>query len=870
MSDSDRIEPGTDETLPQPPVESVRSGEPVGSGESAADQPTFMEDTSRLVEAESEELIPKFDGYRVLDELGRGGMGVVYKAIDLKLDRTVALKMIIGGRFASEVDVQRFRIEAESAARLDHPGIVPIYEIGEVGGNHFYSMKFIGGTSLSRCGKEVGSDAHAAARLVIKIAQAVQHAHERGVLHRDLKPANILIDESGQPWVTDLGLAKRMDDDGELTRTGLAMGTPGFMAPEQAQGRKDITTVADVFSLGAILFWLHTGEAPFKRETAMESLLATLEEEAPSLKSVFPNVDADLDLICRKALHRDPAQRYGSAAALASDLQSWINGDLLSVRAPTAVSVASVWIRKNLRVVLAACLAGLVCGVGVGTICMLDGLREAAAREFELKQLGHARATWVANFLPVRHIGNSLNVLQLLIVPLVAIAAFWNVLLVRPQSREANIVSAMTAALTSGVVAFLMGVGWQPMNALSIDRGSQDIELLANAVWLESDLEREIAQQVLIQRYPGMADLDQPGRQRLLFAKVKHDQQVGVIPGTWLGVGFAVLFVVLPMLATSILSGVAWLEGMRGWQWFGCTWERSVYCIIIFTIAAFWLMPIHPSLHVTLISLAIMAFALYVALTGRAWYWRVVIGFTPALCMTWLHYDMVTMRYSASAAGLAANDDELRAHTVNMNRLVQRNDDPFVHYKAGIASLSVGDETDYQEHCRRLLSNFENAFRPEIASRLAKLSLLRPDLQDPQDLPTFHKLAQLASGFESSGLRHWFYLTRALSEQRQGNADEALKWTPRSREATDPHGYMIAGSHLVDTLAHLDRGDTVAAEKSLRLGRAILQETRDMSYGDGHDVGWVDWRVFLILEKEAQTRLDAIRDAPESNSCEAG
>jgi len=232
------------------------------------------------------------------------------------------------------------------------------------------------------------------------------------------------------------------------------------------------------------------------------------------------------------------------------------------------------------------------------------------------------------------------------------------------------------------------------------------------------------------------------------------------------------------------------------------------------------------------------------------------MSLTPVIMMFVLNYDMALMRHAPGSAGLADSDAELRPYAQQMNRLVARTDDPFVHYQAGIAWLSLGEEEDYQRHCRLLLSEFENAFRPEIASRLAKLSLLRPDLQSPNSRPTFHKLAELASGFESSEYRYWFFLTRALSAQRQGNADAAFQWNARSREAENYGYYMVACTYAVDALAYLGKGEVDRAAESLQRGRDSRDETRRQSFKDGHDVGWVDWRVFLILEREATERLD--------------
>ena len=372
-------------------------------------------------------------GYEIQQELGRGGMGVVYKARDVKLGRIVALKMVIGGKFATEEELQRFRLEGAAAAKLDHSGIVPIYEIGESGGNHFFSMKFIDGKSLAECADDFRGDEKAIVELMAKIAGAVQHAHERGVLHRDLKPANILLDSENDPAITDFGLAKQMGTDRDLTKTGIVMGTPGFMAPEQAAGKKDITTSADVFSLGAIMYWLITRQAPFIGETPFQTVMNTIEGETPSVRLAVPSASADLDLICKKAMHKDPGERYSSSAALAADLKAWLGGEMLSVRAPTAVSLATIWIRKNMRMILGACLTGLVCGLLVGGLAIMRLIKAAAIREHQFLEMGGSNATWVSNFIGLRHMSDAWSTAQFLIVPIVAICGFCCVLLVSPQ-----------------------------------------------------------------------------------------------------------------------------------------------------------------------------------------------------------------------------------------------------------------------------------------------------------------------------------------------------------------------------------------------------------------------------------------------------
>jgi serine/threonine-protein kinase len=274
--------------------------------------------------------IRSFAQFEDLAWIGEGGTGVVYKAWQKSLRRLVALKVIRAGTLASPAEVQRFREEANKVAKLDHPYIVPVYEVGEHDGLHYFTMKLVEGGSLEKHLCHFAQDPRAAARLLVTAARAVHYAHQRGILHRDLKPGNILLEwwagEAGPPMphVTDFGLAKRIQRDGGLTQSGVIVGTPSYMAPEQALGRKGVITAADVYSLGAILYELLTGRPPFKAETPLETLQLVIECEPVRPRVYNPMVNRNLETICLKCLDKEPGRRYDSAEELAKDLERWL------------------------------------------------------------------------------------------------------------------------------------------------------------------------------------------------------------------------------------------------------------------------------------------------------------------------------------------------------------------------------------------------------------------------------------------------------------------------------------------------------------------------------------------------------------------
>lgn len=294
--------------------------------------------------------IPYFGDFALFGEIGRGGMGVVHNAQQTKLDRPVALKVLHSHLAHGEAGLQRLRIEAEAAARLDHPNIVPIYEIGEHEGQPYLAMQLVEGKSLAEyLGRfSVGLPEREAATLLAKIASAVHHAHQRGVLHRDLKPGNVLLDAGGEPRLIDFGLAKCVEQDSGLTQTGSFLGTPAYASPEQAAGHnKSITTASDIYSLGAILYALLTSQPPFVGESTAEIIDKVKSGVPPRPRSIRPALSANLETICLKCLKKEPARRYASAFELAEDLTCFLDGRPIAARPVGAIERLWMWIRRN-------------------------------------------------------------------------------------------------------------------------------------------------------------------------------------------------------------------------------------------------------------------------------------------------------------------------------------------------------------------------------------------------------------------------------------------------------------------------------------------------------------------------------------------
>ncbi len=312
--------------------------------------------------------MPKdFGDYEVLEEIGHGGQGVVYRARQKSLNRIVALKVIGLAHWATEAHVKRFRLEAEAAASLNHPCIVPIYEVGERDGACYFSMGLVEGGQLDAVAKREPIPIRHAAEVIAKLARTVSYAHAHGILHRDIKPGNILLDAKGEPHLTDFGLARLVETESSVTRTMEVLGTPSYMAPEQAVGNNaGVTSATDIYGLGAVLYQLITGHPPFAAGTTYETVRLVLDTEPRRPRLLNRKIDRDLATICLKCLDKDPQRRYSSALALAEDLERWLKHEPIRARRTGLVTRGRKWVRRNPSIaVMAAMLLVLAVPLGV-------------------------------------------------------------------------------------------------------------------------------------------------------------------------------------------------------------------------------------------------------------------------------------------------------------------------------------------------------------------------------------------------------------------------------------------------------------------------------------------------------------------------
>lgn len=486
-----------------------------------------------------------FGDYEIIEEIARGGMGVVFRARQKSLNRIVALKMILSGPFASADNVERFHVEAQAVAQLDHESIIPIYEIDQHEGRHYFSMKLIEGGHLDDRLGELREDISKGVEILAKVCHAVHHAHQRGILHRDLKPQNILIDNEGNPYVTDFGLARQTKEQRQLTQTGAVLGTPNFMAPEQASGTVDITTSADIYSLGALLYKLISGKPPFDADSTLDTLLQVV-NESPVRPSEHCKVDKCLEQICMKCLAKEPTQRYATADELASDLEKWLKGEPLSISSPSVASVTRVWLKQNFGRVAWAFLIGPAFGIVSGLCLWFSTTHQQiseAVSTYDAMPSADSPTIWFPYDAPVWLSATLMTIFAASIV----FIGFITVLFVKPKNQGADLAAGAIVGLCATLAGFLCCLG--SLGVLT--NASSEYATILDVVRDYKPGEVNFA----YNKYPELRSLDKVQQVDLLLKKEAHDRMYSVPQGIWLGVIASWVVYFIPSLFEAYAAG---------------------------------------------------------------------------------------------------------------------------------------------------------------------------------------------------------------------------------------------------------------------------------------------------------------------------
>jgi serine/threonine-protein kinase len=521
-------------------------------------------------------------------------MGVVYQARQVALGRPVALKMILSGTHAGSDERARFKAEAEAVARLQHPNIVQIFEVGEHGGLPFFSLEFCAGGALDGRLKSPMPQRQAA-ELVRTLARAVQSAQQAGIIHRDLKPANVLFLADGTPKITDFGLAKKVEGGDGLTQAGAVLGTPSYMAPEQASGDSSrATTLVDVYALGAILYECLTGRPPFRAATAFDTILQVLERPPEPPTVLQPGIDRGLELICLKCLAKEPSQRYASADRLAADLENWLAGVPISVQLPTVTVVLRLWLRQSFGAAGWTAPVGLLSGFILSAdvwLMMINPAVGAAGGSYRAVT-GHS-SPWLA--VPAPAIPGWLDGL-ISLVGLLAVAAqgLLTARLVRPLHRQADVAVGLMTGLIAAVTFFTLSFGWVAVMGRTFMGTDFRLDLwwLSQAAWVASGPEAPAPPSLagagagprerLLEKYPQRQEMPPRGRARAFAEKITFEVVTSIPLGIWFGMLAGGGFLIPVSVSGTMAAGASLRRDGRVWR------ALPAYLELVLPVGVFW------------------------------------------------------------------------------------------------------------------------------------------------------------------------------------------------------------------------------------------------------------------------------------------
>ena len=607
------------------------------------------------------------------------------------------------------------------------------------------------------------------------------------------------------------------------------------MSPEQAAGKTDVTVAADVYAMGAILYWMVAGRAPITGESAFEIVRKTIDQEPESMRDVRPDADRDLNLICLKALRKDPSERYASAIDFAADLRAWLAGEPLSVKPPTLLTSARRWLQKNFRGVAAGIGTGTFCGLWMGLTLLLqiaDTQLETANSLYG--QLQAADPPMIAKaFSWVELIPKAFrNALMSWTTLATAICGLATIGLSKPNRGDSGVTAAFTATLLSGILAFVISWAWAPIANNAHSAVSTDLELMTDYLFIHPD-DRHIADQVLLERYPGIPGIDTWQRGELLRSKVSVDQSNSVPEGLLTGFVVTLFVASLPLFVASVLASFIWHRGHRGWGFFWRSLEVGFYAttfMFLFcrSLSSFAGAP--PLIEIQVISAVVMMAAIFLALKRMPFWIRIplfiVVLFTFGANMN----DSNNVQNARWIAQEAKNDEALDLAATLMERNVEFTENREQLFRLATLYAYLDRDDDYLRTCTMLLKH-DNFYHRRVAEQASKVLLLKPELHD--NTPLAHRLARWAS--EQRAHQGWDYVVRSFSEYRQGNSLEAIQWADKAADTAIKQDawkkeMIIATAKLLKALAYQKLGNTTESKKSLLEAESLYDPNSDVSF----------------------------------------
>ncbi len=808
----------------------------------------------------------KIGKYTLIDEIARGGMGAVYRAHDETLNRTVALKMILNGRFASNDEVRRFYQEAEAAANLDHAGIIPIYDIGEHEGHHYFAMKLVEGGSLASAMPELLKDTKSAVSLMAKVARAVHFAHQRGILHRDLKPGNILLESQDNPVVTDLGLAKDVRSDSDITHTGAIVGTPAYMPPEQAAGEKEITTAADIYAIGAMLYELLTGRPPHTGGSSFDVIRNVLEKEIVTPRQVNKKVNRTLSLICMKCLQRDANDRYSSAGALADDLENWLEGKPVSARSPSVGSQIGSFLSENLKSAAAAMLIGL----GIGLICGI-GFGETGADMLEDRRGRAGSVTAIYERLPnesqpaaeVPRLPFQTGILSITL--LLTINGLINALVVRPKPGSQALAIGLVSGLMLMIAVFTFGSGFMSVTFGAAYPTFRETEMLAK-IALSTPEEKARAERFFFRHHPDLASMSPEDR-----ADAATDLAISGlllrIPSTvWIGIA-AVIPLLLPSVGGTMLG--AYLKEKSGnllvltFRYLEIAFPVSLisgWMIAIYggrmmdTVGTHTLVtnPIYP-----LLLCSCLAVAVFVAIRSWRWPWRILFHFVWIVAFLFMGKAYGESQQSYAKVRQFTKNGQYDEAARWIDDALDYNPNVLgFNYYAAVLHAYRNDHEAYLEACERIraVHNIEKNWKD--SEQVAKACLLLPN--DEHLEPALKLAKDAAIDGKNQYQEHWHFIARLFAAHRENDHVSVETWAERCRasfgrkELDNP--YYKPQVALIQAMSLAEQGDRQQAATMLK---AVKEEVA-IATSENNDNDWIGRLICEILLREANNTIDSV------------